>query len=172
MARGKKNLFDKLNFCYNFLKVFFLKKMGFFEKLKKAKKEEFEENILETKEKEQKELLQLSVDVLQTPEEIILFAQIPGADPQNVEIFLQENNEVLVLEGEIFLPKEIEKDLKNYQLVLKECNWGRFYRKIILPSQVDAERVQAKLKKGVLMVKLPLLKPQVFAKKKIEIKGE
>jgi HSP20 family molecular chaperone IbpA len=40
--------------------------------------------------------------------------------------------------------------------VLEECGWGKFYRQIILPAEVDAERTEAKMKEGVLMLLLPL----------------
>jgi HSP20 family protein len=40
--------------------------------------------------------------------------------------------------------------------VLDECSWGAFYRQIILPAEVDAEKTEAKMRDGVLMLLLPL----------------
>jgi len=43
--------------------------------------------------------------------------------------------------------------------VLEECTWGKFYRQIILPTEVDAAKNKKKMREGVLMLMLPLKIP-------------
>ena len=47
-------------------------------------------------------------------------------------------------------------DVEAKESILEECAWGKFYRQIILPAEVDAPKTQAKMKDGVLMLLLPL----------------
>jgi len=144
---------------------------SFLEKLKLVKEEEKEKPVVK-EEKVEPDVLQLNVDIYQNPDEVIILAQIPGAEVEDLEILLSEDNDVLTIEGKIEIPKEMTFDKEKSQLVCQECKWGKLYRQIILPQEVDMERVEARLKKGVLFLRLPFLKPKLFGKKKISIKTE
>jgi HSP20 family protein len=144
---------------------------SFLEKLKLVKEEEKEKPIAK-EEKVEPSILQLNVDIYQDPDEVIVIAQVPGADIKDLDISLSEDNDVLTIEGEIEIPSEITFDKEKGKLVCQECKWGKFYRQIILPQEVDVEKVEAKLKKGVLFLRLPFLKPKLLGKKKIQIKLE
>jgi HSP20 family protein len=144
---------------------------SFLEKLKLIKGEEKEKPVAK-EERVEPDVLQLNVDIYQNPEEIVIFAQIPGAEVKDLDISLSEENDVLTIEGKIGLPKEINFDKEKSKLICQECKWGKFYRQIILPQEVDVEKVEAKLKKGVLFLRLPFLKPKLISKKRIEIKLE
>ncbi|MCK5357729.1 MAG: Hsp20 family protein, partial [Elusimicrobiales bacterium] len=52
------------------------------------------------------------------------------------------------------------------------CHWGPFYRQIILPQEVNVTEVEAKFKKGILILRLPLLRLQINGKKKIVVHAE
>jgi HSP20 family protein len=146
---------------------------SFLEKLKLTKEEEKKEEVAIAKEeKAEPSILQLDVDIYQNPNEIIIYAQIPGSDVQDLDISLSEENDVLTIEGKIEIPKEIDIEKEGNKLICQECKWGKFYRQIILPKEADLEKVEAKLKKGVLFLKIPFLKPKLPTKKKIEIKAE
>jgi HSP20 family protein len=144
---------------------------SFLEKLKLVKEEEKEKQVAK-EEKVETSVLQLNVDIYQDPDEVIVIAQVPGAGIKDLDISLNEDNDVLTIEGEIGIPSEITFDKEKGKLVCQECNWGKFYRQIILPQEVDIEKVEARLKKGVLFLRLPFLKPRLLGKKKIQIKLE
>ncbi len=144
---------------------------SFLEKLKLVKEEEKKEPVAR-EEKLEPSVLQLNVDIYQSQDEVVLIAQVPGIDVKDLDISLSEDNDVLTIEGQIEIPKEITFDKEKGKLVCQECKWGKFYRQIILPQEVDIEKVEAKLKKGVLFLRLPFLKPKLLGKKKISIKLE
>ena len=129
------------------------------EKLKNEKtKEEGDINTLEKeienkKENNFEELMEtegeLAVDVYQTESDIVIQSTIAGVKPEGLEISVE--NDVLTIRGE--RKNETEEGGKNY--FYQECYWGAFSRQIILPEEVDPNRIEATMKNGILTVKLP-----------------
>ncbi len=117
--------------------------------------------------KENSGFLQLEVDIFQTSAEIIVVAPIPGVKPENVDISIENENDVVTIKGVRDLPDLIPENIKIKQL-RTECEWGPFYRQIILPQEINVPEVEAKFKKGILVLHLPLLRLQ-NGKKKIAI---
>jgi len=76
-------------------------------------------------------------------------AELPGVDPENIEITTKENN--LILKGERKIAPEGEK--VSYHR--KERDSGKFRRIVSLPTRVDSDKVTAICKNGVLTVTLP-----------------
>ena len=107
---------------------------------------------------------QLSLDVYQTENEIVIKSAIAGAAAQDLEISLV--NDMLTIKG--VRNKDVEVDPKDYYY--QECYWGPFSRSIILPANIDASRIKASIKNGILTVVLP--KTERIKTKKIEIKNE
>lgn len=102
----------------------------------------------------------LNIDVYQTPTAIIIYALIGGAGPEDIDITLDEENDLLTVHGKRKRP-EVEKpqDPKDEgKFLLTENVWEPFYRKIVLPTEVDAVKAEALLKKGILTIRLPILK--------------
>ncbi len=104
---------------------------------------------------------QLKVDILQSADAIIIYAQIAGASINDYSIMIDGEGDTVTIkgtrarpDGEHFEQKEIKSQEQEH--VLEECSWGTFYRQIILPAEVDAERTEAKMREGVLMLLLPL----------------
>ncbi len=89
------------------------------------------------------------VDVEETEKEIVIKADIPGVDPKNIEIAIENN--VLTVRGE--RKEEREEKKKNYHRV--ERFMGSFYRAIPLPPGVDAEKVTATSSNGVITITVP-----------------
>lgn len=89
------------------------------------------------------------VDVEETDKEILVKADLPGVDPKNVEITVE--NGVLMVRGEKKEEKEEKK--KDYHRV--ERFRGTFYRAIQLPPGADAEKVSATSANGVITVAIP-----------------
>jgi HSP20 family protein len=95
---------------------------------------------------------QLSVDVFQTSEHVVIKSTIAGVKPEDIDVSI--NNDMITIRGERHQEEEIQEDDYYYQ----ECYWGAFSRSIILPVEVKSEEVDATLKNGVLTVKLPKAK--------------
>ena len=107
---------------------------------------------------------QLSLDVYQMENEIVIKSAIAGAAAQDLEISLV--NDMLTIKG--VRNKDVEVDPKDYYY--QECYWGPFSRSIILPANIDASQIKASIKNGILTVVLP--KTERIKTKKIEIKNE
>ena len=105
---------------------------------------------------------QLSVDVYQTPADIVIKSTIAGVRPENLDIAI--TNDMVTVRGRREIEEPVVKDDYFYQ----ECYWGPFSRSIILPVDVQTDKSIATLKNGVLTIKLP--KSERIKTKKIEIK--
>lgn len=92
---------------------------------------------------------ELAVDVYQTPIAFIIESTIAGVDPENIDI--STTPESITIKGK---REKIEK-VKTENYIHQECYWGRFSRTIILPQEIDPDKVQANIKNGVLKVSLP-----------------
>lgn len=89
------------------------------------------------------------VDVRETEEAFIVSAELPGLSREDIDITLENN--ILRVAGERKLERDEKKD--NYHRI--ERSYGAFTRAFAMPSQVDAERVQADFKDGVLTITVP-----------------
>jgi HSP20 family protein len=90
-----------------------------------------------------------SVDIIEENDKLAIIAEIPGVDKKDVKISLQDN--VLTIEGEKGRMTE-EKQEKLYSC---ERSYGKFSRSFTLPSKVDATKIEATYKDGILTVTLP-----------------
>jgi HSP20 family protein len=90
-----------------------------------------------------------TVDVAETKEAFTVKAEIPGVEAKDVQVSLQ--GDVLTVRGE----KRQEKEEKGEQYYRCERSWGAFNRSFRLPVAVEAEKVTADFKDGVLTVTLP-----------------
>lgn len=102
-----------------------------------------------------------TVDIHETQDAICVRADLPGVDKDAVSVEVKEG--VLTLRGERKLDKEVKEE--NYHRI--ERSSGTFLRSFTLPSSVDAEKVTARMKDGVLEVDLP--KKEQARPKKIEV---
>ncbi len=104
-----------------------------------------------------------AVNISENEKEVKVKAELPGLDPKDIELSIQNNT--LILKGEKKMEEEEKKD--NFHRI--ECSYGSFYRAIPLPSEIDDTKVSAKFKNGVLEVILP--KKEGAQGKKIEIES-
>jgi HSP20 family protein len=104
-----------------------------------------------------------AVEVADTPEAVIVKAQVPGVPKDNIQVSMTDN--AMILKGE--MKEEEKKEDKNYYR--REWRYGAFERTIPLPVAVQAEKVTADLKDGVLTVTLP--KREAAKAKQIPIKA-
>lgn len=92
---------------------------------------------------------QLSVDVFQKDDKIVVRSTIAGVEPHHLEIFL--NRDMLTIKGE----RRHEQSVSDKDFFIKECYWGKFSRTVILPSDVKTEDARATLRDGVLTIVMP-----------------
>ena len=150
--------------------------MSFLDKLK-VKVEQETDKQLEAKElqkdKKQAGFLQLDVDILQSSDAIIVIAPIPGAEVKDLDISIENENDVVTIQGKREVPVDIESaDGGEKKHLRQECYWGPFYRQIILPQEINVAEVEAQFKKGILILTLPLLRLQTGGKKRIVVNTE
>lgn len=107
---------------------------------------------------------QLTIDVYQNPDEIVLESPIAGVKPEDLDISI--TSESVTIKGQ----RQKERRIKDEDYFYQECYWGKFSRSVILPQEVDAEKAEAFIKNGVLTVKLPKLNRQ--RSKKIKVQPE
>jgi HSP20 family protein len=105
------------------------------------------------------------VDVSETDNEVKVVADVPGVDPENLEIEVRENR--VRISGTSEREQESGKDERPYRY---ERSYGSFQREFALPSEVEEENVKARYKEGVLTIILP--KTQSARRKKIAIERE
>jgi len=86
------------------------------------------------------------LDMSETREAISLKVEVPGIDPKDIQITLQD--QLLTIKGE----KRQEKEEKDERYYRTERSYGSFVRTIRLPSPVDSTKVNATFKHGLLMV--------------------
>ena len=93
----------------------------------------------------------MPVDVLETPEAIVVKAQVPGTSKEQLEIHYEKD--VLTLRAEV----PAEQTPENGKFLLKERGDGTINRTFRLPFPVDAEQAQAEYTNGLLILTLPKL---------------
>jgi HSP20 family protein len=116
---------------------------------------------------------QLNVDVYQTDQSIVIYGQAAGADMNDVHVAIEGDADIVLIEGRTIRPEYIVFPRKKVKgsYVAEECVWGEFYRRIILPESVHIEKAEAKIKNGVLILVLPLLKADEKEKVKLKVTG-
>lgn len=92
-----------------------------------------------------------AVDIKEEDQRFVLQADIPGVDPKEIDVTM--DNGVLTIKGE--RRHESEEEANGYKRV--ERSYGSFYRRFSLPDSADAEGITAKGKDGVLEVVIPKL---------------
>ena len=134
------------------------------------------EKAATTKEKDEEEKLfkqptklktngELSIDFYETNDYLVVQSTISGLKASDLEIFIE--NDVLTIRGS----RQEQREDENEKYFFRECYWGAFSRQIILPEKVDETKIQAKMKDGVLTLKMPKLRKKSNIKR-ITIKEE
>mgnify|MGYP001580645195 CR=1 FL=1 len=146
-------------------------KKSFFERLTGSVSLNSEEHKIQTGNRnlsealtEENEEAQLTVDVFQTENDIIIQAIVAGVKENDLDISITQD--MITIRGERENKTEITKENYYYQ----ELYWGTFSRSILLPQEVNPDEAEANLKNGVLTIKLPRLDKERV--KKVKIKTE
>jgi HSP20 family protein len=90
-----------------------------------------------------------AIDIVEKEKAFEVTAELPGLDVKNIDLQLSDN--VLTIKGE----KQEEKEEKTKDRYVSERRYGSFRRSLQVPSSVDADKIEASFKGGVLTVILP-----------------
>lgn len=105
-----------------------------------------------------------AVDVIDEKDNIVVKAELPGMKKDEIEVSIDDN--ILTIKGE----KKEEKETKEKDYVRSERYYGSFNRSFTLPSSVDAQKVDASYKDGVLEIILTKREEAKQNQKRINIK--
>ena len=111
----------------------------------KGDKKENNNNWIE----EENEEAELTVDVYQTPADIVVQTMVAGVKPEDLELTI--SRDMITIRGK----REELRTINEENFFTKELYWGAFSRTILLPAEVDPEEAEAVEKHGLLTVKLP-----------------
>jgi HSP20 family protein len=106
---------------------------------------------------------QLTIDVYQTDNDIVIKSTIAGVKPEDLDVSI--NNDMVTIRGERKNDEKVEGENYYYQ----ECYWGTFSRSVILPVEVIADKAEAAMKNGILTLRLP--KADTTKTKRIQVRG-
>ena len=104
-----------------------------------------------------------ATDIVETENEIILYTDMPGVDEKSVDITLE--NRLLTIQGNV----AVSEDNEDLESVYTEFQVGDYYRSFTLSDEIDREKIQAKLKDGVLKLVLP--KAETVKARKITVEA-
>ncbi len=133
-------------------------KRSFFEKLTgtvRLDERELEKETAATAKKEWIEEeagdAQLTVDVHQTPNEIVIKTMVAGIRPEDLDISI--SRDMVTITGK----READRSVSDENYFFRELYWGSFSRTILLPTEVDPEEAEAVEKHGLIIIKIPKL---------------
>jgi HSP20 family protein len=102
------------------------------------------------------------VDIIETAEELLLYGDLPGVRPEDLDIRFEN--------GELILQTRCSPRHQPANQLLSEFEVGDFYRVFTLSESIESARIIADLKQGVLTVHLP--KSEVVKPRRITVKGD
>jgi HSP20 family molecular chaperone IbpA len=153
-------------------------KRSFFERLTGAVKLEEENEVMEESESLEEKLTssrlhiideneeeegQLTVDVIDSPSEIIIKTMVAGVKPEDLDVTITRDS--VTVRGR----RAEERNLSSEDYIHQELYWGAFSRTIDLPEEIDVEESEAVEKYGLLMIRLP--KIDKHKETKLKVKG-
>ena len=106
----------------------------------------------------------LTVDMYETPEEVVITTAVPGIDPEDVEVSV--TGDTLTISGEC----KAEEDVKGANYLCRERRHGYFSRSLALPANVVSGEATADYANGVLTLRLPKAEEVRPRRIKIEVK--
>jgi HSP20 family protein len=97
------------------------------------------------------EAAQLSVDVYNTPTEIVIKTMVPGVKPDELDVSI--TRDLVTISGE----RSEDRTVSDDDYIHRELYWGSFVREIPLPQEIDVDGAEASEKHGLLVLRLPKL---------------
>lgn len=105
---------------------------------------------------------QLTVDVFNTPDEIIIKAIVAGVKPDDLDISI--TRDMVTIRGK----REEHQQVVEEDYFYRELYWGTFSRTILLPQEIEVDAAHASEKHGLLIIKLPKIDKERQTKLKVK----
>jgi HSP20 family molecular chaperone IbpA len=105
---------------------------------------------------------ELTVDLYQTPTDIIIQTMVAGVQPENLSITI--TRDMISIRGK----REENQSIGSENYFVQELYWGSFSRTISLPEEVDPEEADAIEKHGLLIIRLPKINKNKETKLKVK----
>ena len=105
---------------------------------------------------------ELTIDVYQTPEMIVIKSMIAGVRPEDLDISI--TRDIVTIRGK----REEERAARDEDFFVRELYWGSFSRTIQLPEEIDVDEAEAVEKHGLLILKLPKMDKKRQSKLKVK----
>lgn len=105
---------------------------------------------------------ELTVDVYQTPDMVVVKSMIAGVRPEDLDVSI--TRESVTIRGK----REEERVSETDDYLVRELYWGSFSRTIALPEEIDVDEAEAVEKHGLLILKLPRLDKRRQSKLKVK----
>ena len=104
---------------------------------------------------------ELTVDVYQNPNEIIIKSMVAGVKPEDLDVSI--TRDMVTIKGK----RETERTVSDDDYFHRELYWGTFSRNIVLPQEIDVDGAEAIEKHGLLILRLPKLDKHRSTKLKV-----
>lgn len=150
-----------------------MKNRSFFERLTGAVKLDEESYPVETREApatkrqnildDDEEDAQLTVDVYETPSEIVIKTMVAGVKPEDLDVAITRDS--VTIRGK----REEDRTVSSEDYFHRELYWGSFSRTVVLPQEIDVDEAEAAEKYGMLILRLPKL--DKHRQTKLKVKG-
>jgi HSP20 family protein len=105
---------------------------------------------------------QLTVDVYQTADEIVIRSIVAGVRPEDLDVAI--SRDTVTIRG----IREEHKEVSDDNFFHKELYWGAFSRTVMLPAEVEVEEAQAGEKYGILTIRLPKIDKEKQTRLKVK----
>jgi HSP20 family protein len=92
---------------------------------------------------------ELSIDMYQTPTEVVVQTMTAGVRPEELDIEI--SRDMITIQGKRKEARMVEDD----EYVVRELYWGSFSRSVALPEEVDPDLAEASERNGLLIIRLP-----------------
>mgnify|MGYP001577564933 CR=1 FL=1 len=98
---------------------------------------------------EEGDIGQLTVDVHQTADSIVIKCMVAGVRPEDLDVSITRDS--VTIRGK----RSADATVSDSDYFLKELYWGEFMRTIVLPAEIEADEAEAQEKFGLLVIRLP-----------------
>jgi len=108
---------------------------------------------------------ELTVDVYQTPEKLVVKALVAGVKPEDLDVTIARDS--VTIRGK----REAHSEVREDDYIHRELYWGSFSRTIVLPVEVEPEEAEAVERHGLLIISIPKIDRGRQTKLKIKTNG-
>lgn len=107
----------------------------------------------------------LRLDVKESDKAFVIHAECPGVTEKDIDVTYDDG--VLTIKGE----KKVERDDKTETWHIVERSYGSFARSLVVPGDIEADKIEARFDKGILTVTLPKSAKAAEKSRKIEVRA-